>query len=550
MRKIILFLITVVLLSYTASATEYITSESKYIIEGSNSLFSGVTDWRYMAENRHNDNILLYDGMEGIFTFYNYHGEPVSNEFQSLIYYTHTSKGSVYVTKTWYLCEEDDVFYGEFLKKYEEGNENYKLVEDGIGVAVYEIYDDSGTPQLSRDELWEIKVSTKEFLPHFGEIFVSKSHRNEYYWFDKETGSITDVMMPEQRFEKIKVDGLVNYYDNILKKNILDGEYSDGELLFISGNYYFLLWSGENLKIKIMTEEENRVVLTDYIDDEFSEYNFYDPFLFTGETKKDRTRILELRNKDKSVYIDETGEIRDKIWFDDIMSGYPDRHLIYMKTFLPDSVEIKYGEIEKSAVNEFRRKSVFLQGREIIPPVKGELLYLDDYYFCVDDYSGERKIYDIEGNFVMPGPESRMYHMKNNCLYTIGSENDEIKIKEIKIINPAPKIYINGEFMLTDTLPRIKNGRTLVPLRAFAEMMEFQVKEPDEKGRIEISKDGKTVAFTLGSLEGEKDGEKFKLEAAPEIINNRTLVPVRALAEAFECEVLWNGETTEVVISN
>ena len=40
--------------------------------------------------------------------------------------------------------------------------------------------------------------------------------------------------------------------------------------------------------------------------------------------------------------------------------------------------------------------------------------------------------------------------------------------------------------------------------------------------------------------------EKITLEAVPEIINNRTLVPLRALAEAFDCKVLWDEEKREV----
>jgi len=37
-----------------------------------------------------------------------------------------------------------------------------------------------------------------------------------------------------------------------------------------------------------------------------------------------------------------------------------------------------------------------------------------------------------------------------------------------------------------------------------------------------------------------KNGEKVVLDAAPEIVNSRTLVPVRAIAESFGNEVSWN----------
>ena len=40
------------------------------------------------------------------------------------------------------------------------------------------------------------------------------------------------------------------------------------------------------------------------------------------------------------------------------------------------------------------------------------------------------------------------------------------------------------------------------------------------------------------------------LDTAPELINDRTMVPIRAIAEAGGCEVDWNEENREVSVVN
>ena len=45
------------------------------------------------------------------------------------------------------------------------------------------------------------------------------------------------------------------------------------------------------------------------------------------------------------------------------------------------------------------------------------------------------------------------------------------------------------------------------------------------------------------------DGVSKELDVPAQIVNNRTLVPVRAVSEAFDCEVGWDGITQTVIIT-
>jgi len=551
MKKIILISIIFILMFSTVGNTqEYFTEKNEYRISVENPVLSGVYDWKFLAANRHNDSILLLNGGTGTKAFYDYNGNRISKDFNKIVYVSDAPGGSIYLVVSYGLCPVDSPDYEAFLRLVEMGGKDYRKVDEGIEFEVYDLYNHKGELLLSDEYIWEFEFEKLSESPHAGELFARALGEKEYYWFDRLNNRLTGILRPEDRFEKREAGGFSNYYDTVSGKCMFEENYEDVNLRFINGIYYFLLSKDGIIKVEAIDGLTGETVKNEAFKKTFNGYETHKLFLYTLHDKKTITNILELSAGEDSVYIDEWGIIRNKQWFDDVKTPFPDNHSINFHQHLPDGMEIKYGKLIKLPYYEYRPKKVFSQGREIIQEITDEITYLDGYYFYCYDYEAGGGVFDIEGNFVMEVPSTRNYHIKDNCFYTIGADDKNVVIYEIKIINPAPKIYINGEFMLTDTLPRIKNGRTLVPLRAFAEMMEFQVKEPDEKGRIEISKEGKTVAFTLGSLEAEANGKKIKLEAAPEIINNRTLVPVRALAEAFECEVEWNGETTEVVISN
>ena len=53
----------------------------------------------------------------------------------------------------------------------------------------------------------------------------------------------------------------------------------------------------------------------------------------------------------------------------------------------------------------------------------------------------------------------------------------------------------------------------------------------------------------MGSKKAKIDGEEKELAAAPEIINGRTLVPLRAVCDAFSLSVEWDGERRTVLLN-
>lgn len=94
----------------------------------------------------------------------------------------------------------------------------------------------------------------------------------------------------------------------------------------------------------------------------------------------------------------------------------------------------------------------------------------------------------------------------------------------------------------------ISENRTLVPLRKIFELLGAEVEWNDETRTAIAEKNGRKVSITIGSNELYVNDEIVELDVPAKIINNRTLVPIRAISEAYECSVEWDGEKRLVEI--
>ena len=112
------------------------------------------------------------------------------------------------------------------------------------------------------------------------------------------------------------------------------------------------------------------------------------------------------------------------------------------------------------------------------------------------------------------------------------------------------KVIVNGAELATEEAPPvIVDGRTLVPLRAIFEELGCQVAwEGETKTVVAIGK-GTSICLQIGQTQLFKNSNVVEIDVPAQIINDRTMVPVRAIAEALECDVVWD-ETTQTVTVN
>lgn len=110
-------------------------------------------------------------------------------------------------------------------------------------------------------------------------------------------------------------------------------------------------------------------------------------------------------------------------------------------------------------------------------------------------------------------------------------------------------VTVNGKLIdADDCLPYIKNSRTMVPLRAIFEALGAAVTWDDETKTAIGVKGDTEVKIAIGENVLYKNGEAIMLDAAAEIANGRTMVPVRAVSEALESRVEWHNDTRTVEI--
>lgn len=110
-------------------------------------------------------------------------------------------------------------------------------------------------------------------------------------------------------------------------------------------------------------------------------------------------------------------------------------------------------------------------------------------------------------------------------------------------------LELNGEPISSEQAPLIINGRTLAPLRAVCEALKLGVSWDKETETIKISDEFNLVILTINSTTIDVNGELCTLEAPPQIYNGHTVVPIRAIAEAFGAKVLWNSNNNSIDIT-
>ncbi len=123
--------------------------------------------------------------------------------------------------------------------------------------------------------------------------------------------------------------------------------------------------------------------------------------------------------------------------------------------------------------------------------------------------------------------------------------------KRIELIIGSVMVKVNGKEKYIDVAPRIlPPGRTFVPLRFVSESMGAKVVWHPNTRTIDIELGEHIINLKIGSTTATVDGTPKQLDAAPFIDTeaNRTLVPIRFVAEFLGAKVYWIGRLRKVII--
>ncbi len=109
-------------------------------------------------------------------------------------------------------------------------------------------------------------------------------------------------------------------------------------------------------------------------------------------------------------------------------------------------------------------------------------------------------------------------------------------------------VNIDGLKLSADAAPVIVNDRTMVPFRAICEALGLKVSWNAQQQTVTVQGDYLLTEMAIGSSTAYVNGSARSLDSAPIIVSNRTMVPLRFVGETFGCTVQWDAAAREVNI--
>ena len=109
-------------------------------------------------------------------------------------------------------------------------------------------------------------------------------------------------------------------------------------------------------------------------------------------------------------------------------------------------------------------------------------------------------------------------------------------------------VKLNGEWMHFDVNPTLINDRTMVPFRAIFEALGCVVSWDDANQTAIGKRNGVEVALPIGDVNVKVNRENKVLDQPAVLLDGRTMVPLRFVSESLGAQVAWDDATQTVSI--
>ncbi len=188
-------------------------------------------------------------------------------------------------------------------------------------------------------------------------------------------------------------------------------------------------------------------------------------------------------------------------------------------------------------------------GNFIIMSAEGGMITPTEEVGVFEVKADKGKIAKIDGKEVLNGKVT-LEAGETEVTWVSGDQPEPVEEKtEIKLTIGDANIITNGESKALDVPAQLIDNRTMVPLRAIFEALGASVEWDGDTKTVTSVKGDTTVKLTVGEKKLTVNGTAKELDVPGQIVENRTLVPVRAISEAFGCEVGWDSATRTVTIT-
>lgn len=140
-----------------------------------------------------------------------------------------------------------------------------------------------------------------------------------------------------------------------------------------------------------------------------------------------------------------------------------------------------------------------------------------------------------------------------SCCNSVTTAKNADVVVSLQVMSPI--MTVNGADAEIDagrdTTPVISDGRTLVPIRAIIEAFGGDVRWEEDARETVLTMNGDEIRLVADSDVGYLNGNAEILDTPPTVINGRTMLPIRFVAEGFNLGVAWDDAEKRVyIISN
>lgn len=117
------------------------------------------------------------------------------------------------------------------------------------------------------------------------------------------------------------------------------------------------------------------------------------------------------------------------------------------------------------------------------------------------------------------------------------------------------KVYINNNRINYDTMPVNINNRVLVPVRATFDALGADIEWFGEIQTVIATSGSTLIALKIDNpllvvSDVQTQGIKtIELDSPPVLLNSKTMIPLRAVAEIFDYQVIWSEENKSIFIN-
>ena len=98
------------------------------------------------------------------------------------------------------------------------------------------------------------------------------------------------------------------------------------------------------------------------------------------------------------------------------------------------------------------------------------------------------------------------------------------------------KVLLDGQELAFDVPPQLINDRTMVPMRKIFEAMGANVEWNGDTQTVTATKEDITVIMQIDNTVIKVNDETITLDVPPQLVDSRTLVPARAVAESLKAK--------------